>query len=179
MPLLRECAAEGDCSVAGLAVIAPQRALQARAEEDEQERNQGREQEAGDLVLAPVVVPVGEGLGWRSLAARIAPRQSETDEEQQPDECSSEWQKTIETIGSHTIPLGRISATLLHERRTIFPQRKGRRGSADEPPGWCPLEPSRLVGREESCDDARHVIAATKQGCRKENAQWMQSVRRI
>jgi hypothetical protein len=63
-------------------------------------------------VLASVVLPVGEGLGRRSLTARITPRQSETDEEQQPDECSSEWQKTIETIGIHTIPLGRISATL-------------------------------------------------------------------
>ena len=59
-----------------------------------------------------VVLPVREGLGWRRLAARITPRQSETDEEQQPDECPSEWQKTIETIGVHTLPFGRISATL-------------------------------------------------------------------
>ena len=54
-------------------------------------------------MLTPVVLPVGEGLGRRGFAARIAPRQSETDEEQQPDERSSEWQKTIETISGHTI----------------------------------------------------------------------------
>src|SRR5215218_5493162 len=79
----------------------PESPLQTRAEEDEQERNQGREQESGNLMLASIVLPVGEGLGWRGLAARIAPSQGETDEEQQPDQRSGERQKAIESIPSH------------------------------------------------------------------------------
>ena len=98
--------------MAGVAVVPPQSPLQARAEEDEQECNQGREQEPGNLMLTPVVLPVGEGLGRRGLTARIAPREGETDKEQEPNEHSGKRQKAIETIGSHTVPLRRMSATL-------------------------------------------------------------------
>src|SRR5215213_9985607 len=107
----RECcsceegAAEGHRAVAGVGAVAPEPLLEARPEEDEQERNQGREQKSGNLVLAAVVVPVGERLGRRGLAARIAPRQGETDEEQQPDEHSGERQKASESIRSHTVPI--------------------------------------------------------------------------
>ena len=51
-------------------------------------------------MLASIVMPVGEGFGWRGLAAWIAPSQGETHEEQQPDE-RSERQKAIESIPSH------------------------------------------------------------------------------
>jgi hypothetical protein len=111
-PHQRECrgceqsAAERDRPVAGVAALAPQSALQARAEEDEQERNQGRQQKAGDLVLAPVVLPVGEGLGHSGLAGRVVPEQDKTSDKQQPGKHSGERQKPIETIRSHTIPLG-------------------------------------------------------------------------
>ena len=70
--------------MAGVAAVAPESPLQARPEEDEQERSQRREQESRNLMFASVALPVRESLGWRGLAARIAPRQGETDEEQQP-----------------------------------------------------------------------------------------------
>jgi hypothetical protein len=78
-----------------------------------QEREQGSEQEPRNLMLASVVMPVGEGLGRRGLTAGIAPRQGETDKEQQPNERSGKRQKALETIHSHAIPLSLGSATLL------------------------------------------------------------------
>ena len=77
-----DCAAEGDRAVPGVMAVVSEAALQPRSEEDEHERDQGREQESGDLVLAAVVLPPREALFEPCLAVRNAVRQGEPGGEQ-------------------------------------------------------------------------------------------------
>jgi hypothetical protein len=65
-------------------------AFQPRAEEHEHERDKGRKQESGDLVLASVVLPPREALVEPCLTVRNAVRQGEAGSEQQPSKHSGE-----------------------------------------------------------------------------------------
>jgi hypothetical protein len=93
--------AERHGSVPGVAPCAPQTALQARPEEDEQERDERSEQESRDLVLTAVVSPVRVVLGRCCLAARITPGEGESNDEDEPYEYTRKRQETSEAVGCH------------------------------------------------------------------------------
>ena len=83
------------------ATVVLQPALQPCPEEEEQERHQGRDQEADDLVLAMVVLPVRKRLGWPGLAARVGPVEDEAGEKQQASQNAGEGQEAVESVRRH------------------------------------------------------------------------------
>ena len=97
----QEYTAEGDRAMAGVIACLFQSPLQPSPEEEEQERDQGGDQEADDLVSAMVVLPVREGLGGAGLAARVGPVEDEACEEQQASWHAGEQQEAIESVGGH------------------------------------------------------------------------------
>ena len=98
-------AAERDRAVAAVAVALRESSPQTGPEEDEKERDERCHQECDDLVLAPVVLPIGERLRWPCLAGRIVPEQNEADEEQQPRQHTGNRQEAVESVGNHAVPL--------------------------------------------------------------------------
>jgi hypothetical protein len=84
--------------MARVAVAAPEASLQPRPEEDEHEGDQGREEEAGDLMLASVVLPPRERLLERGLTTRHAVGQGESTGEQESSEHSCERQEACKSI---------------------------------------------------------------------------------
>ena len=68
----------------------------------QQERDQGRDEEADDLVLSVVGLPVREGLGGPRLAARVGSVQDEADEEEQSCQYAGERKEPVESVrGGH------------------------------------------------------------------------------
>jgi hypothetical protein len=98
--------------VPGVASSPREAALETRAEEDEEERDERGEQEAGDLVLTAVVAPVRVVLRRRGLAARVAPGESEPCDEQEPRERAGERQEASEAVGRRRGSLRRDRATI-------------------------------------------------------------------
>ena len=91
-------AAERDRTVPGVEVPDPKASLQPGPEEDEHERDQGCEEEAGDLMLASVVLPPRKRIVERGLTVRNAVRQGESAGEQESREHSCERQETCESV---------------------------------------------------------------------------------
>ena len=73
-----EDAAEGDRAVPGVTTALLQPPLQPRSQKGEQERDQGQQQEANDLVDASVVLPIRKGLRRTGLCVGVVPVEDES-----------------------------------------------------------------------------------------------------
>lgn len=73
--------------MAGVTVSLGESSAQSGPEEEKKEGDQRGYEQRDDLVLASVVLPVGERLGWAGLAGGIVPQQDGNPESGLP--CSS------------------------------------------------------------------------------------------
>src|SRR5215212_4092111 len=91
-------AAECHRTMAGVAVAASEAPLQPGPEEDEHERDQGCEEETGELMLSTVVLSPRERPLERGLTVRNAPCQGEPAREQESSEHSCERKEACESV---------------------------------------------------------------------------------